>query len=212
MSYEEWIEAFVAGTLPQSQLDKVRDVMPLRNQDLVKLVGRTCVAVVYDSDISMNYLPIYANLQGARYGLFSFTVLAVEVPGSIPESQSSTSLYDMWLRVESPLTPSQAFQVTVRDHEPDSIQTLRADYSPANSKLTVHGQSSFAPGALMTLSVDGPDAGSDPNVNPFVLEGVMGFNPAQGRYEFEMNTPVDLRGRRLLISTNEGGSYNVHVQ
>ena len=37
---------------PQDQLDNVRDVMPLRNQDLVMLVGRTCAAVVYDSERS----------------------------------------------------------------------------------------------------------------------------------------------------------------
>ena len=38
--------------------------IPLRNLDLFGLVGRSCVAVVYDSDISMNYMPVQANLQG----------------------------------------------------------------------------------------------------------------------------------------------------
>ena len=62
------LEDFVEGTVPQSLLDKIEDVVPLRNQDLVELIGKTCVAVVYDNDISMNYgePPINANLQGAR--------------------------------------------------------------------------------------------------------------------------------------------------
>ena len=94
---------FAAGVVPQDQLDKIPDVMPLRNQELVQLVGRTCVGVVYDSDISMNYEPINANLQGARLGLFTFTVLAVEVPGYLPEATSSSSLYSLWVRVESPI-------------------------------------------------------------------------------------------------------------
>ncbi len=102
LSDEEWIQAFVDGTLPQDLLDKVRDVMPLRNPELLALVGRTCTAIVYDSDISINYDPLYANLQGARYGTFTFRVITVEAPGSIPESQSSTSLYDLWLEVLPP--------------------------------------------------------------------------------------------------------------
>jgi hypothetical protein len=212
LTYAEWINAFVAGTLPQEQLDKVRDVMPIRNQDLVRLVGRTCVAVVYDSDISMNYLPIYANLQGERYGLFTFTVLAVEVPGFLPEAGSSTSLYSLWVRVESPMTPTERFDVTVRDHEPDSIQITTASYNNSTGVLTVRGTSQYAPGAIMTISVDGPDGGSDRNVPPFILEAPMAYNPGAGRYEFTLSTPVNLDGRRVTISTDEGGAYNAYIQ
>jgi hypothetical protein len=205
---EEWVAAFAAGTLPQNQLDRVPNVMPLRNQDLVRLIGRTCVGVVYDSDISIDYQPLIANLQGARYGRFTFTVLGIEVPGSIPESQSSTSLYDLWLRVEAPLEIGTPVQVVVRDHEPDSIQTTRARYNGGTQLLEVFGTSNFAPGAVMTLSVDGPDAGTDLAVDPFLLEAPMSFNPARGRYELILSTPVSLRGRRIVISTDEGGSYN----
>ena len=65
--------------------------------------------MVYDSDVSMNYDPIQASLQGARYGLFSFTVLAVEAAGTLPESESSDSLDDLRLRVEAPLEPTDRF-------------------------------------------------------------------------------------------------------
>ncbi len=99
---EQWLQAFADGTLPQDKLDKVRDVMPLRNPELLALVGRTCTAIVYDSDISINYGPLYANLQGGRYGSFTFRVLSAQSPGSIPESQSGSSLYDLWLLVLPP--------------------------------------------------------------------------------------------------------------
>ncbi|MEO1058885.1 MAG: vWA domain-containing protein, partial [Actinomycetota bacterium] len=72
---------FVAGTVPQSRLDEVRDVNPLDNEELASLVGNSFVGVVYDSDVSINYDPLEANLQGARYGLFYFTVLGITSDG-----------------------------------------------------------------------------------------------------------------------------------
>ena len=90
---------YVDGNVPQDQLDEIGGVMPLRNQELEQLVDRSCVAVVYDSDISINDGPV-ANLQGARYGLFFFTVLDVGPPGTLPESGSSTSLFELLIRVD----------------------------------------------------------------------------------------------------------------
>lgn len=196
---------YVAGTVPQSSLAQVYDVMPLRNQDLVRLIGRKVVAVVHDNDISMNFLPIYANLQGERYGLFSFTVLAVEVPGSINESQSSTSLYDLWVRVEAPMVPNARFDATVRDHEPDAIAITEASFE--NGNLTIRGESDFAPAAWMTLSVDASDEGSDHRVPPFIFEATMVIGD-DGQYEYILNNVgQDLSNRRVVISTDKGGSY-----
>lgn len=39
-TYEGWLDAFVKGTLTQSQLDKVLNVQPLRNQELAALIGK----------------------------------------------------------------------------------------------------------------------------------------------------------------------------
>ncbi len=78
--------------------------------------------------------------------------------------------------------------------------------------LTVRGTSNFSPTAFMTLSVDGADAGSDPNIDPILLEVPMVFNPATGFYEFFFATPVELKGRRVLISTDEGGSYRDSIK
>ncbi len=58
-------------------LDKIPDVTPLRATGLAMLVGETVLAVVYDSDISINYSPLLGNLQGANLGLVAFDVLEV---------------------------------------------------------------------------------------------------------------------------------------
>jgi hypothetical protein len=194
------LQDFVNGTVAQEDLDPVFDVMPLRNHELFSLIGRTCVAVVYDSDISMNFLPIQGNLQGARYGLFRFTVLNVVVPGSLDESKSSSSLYDLLVRVEPPSGALVGYQVQVRDHEPDSIQTNKAEYDASTGLLEVTAVSNFAPSAIMTLSIDG-----------FVLEAPMVYNSSTGEYEYSTTTATNLDGRRLLVSTDAGGSYNVFI-
>ena len=218
----------------QARLDKVRDVAPLRNQDLVQLVGKTCVAVVYDSDINIDYQPLYSNLQGERYGLFTFKVEAVEVVGPdsfLPETRSDTSLYALWLRILPPQEPGAAFAAKIHDHDPDAIQTTKARYSSSEDRLVVYGVSNFSgsdntppytlmvPNAdgddisYMTVSVDGPDGGIDPNVDPFILEVPMTFNPVHNRYEFILdNVGVNLDGRRLSIQTDEGGVYNVKIE
>ena len=96
-----WIERFIKGTIPQADLDEVLNVDPLGNSQINGLVGKRCVAVVYDSDISINTGPLMGNLQGARYGLFYFSVLATRAP-QLPESTSSTSLREIQVRVDSP--------------------------------------------------------------------------------------------------------------
>ena len=210
---------FAAGVLPQDQLDKINDVMPLRNQELVRLIGRTCVAIVYDSDISINFDPLQANLQGERLGAFSFTVLAIEVPGSIAESTSDTSLYDLWLRIESPLVPTEGFDVEIHEHVPDSIEIIRANF--VGTTLDVRGSTdSFGPcggpgpgapedfRAFMTVTVDGPDAGTDPNVNPFILEVPMTLTSGDRCGIVLKDILENLDGRRVTISTDEGGAYN----
>lgn len=68
---------FLAGNEPQADLDEVQNVQPLGNAQLNGLAGKSCTAIVYDSDISINVAPLQANLQGARLGQFKFTVQAV---------------------------------------------------------------------------------------------------------------------------------------
>jgi hypothetical protein len=58
-------------------LDEVPYVTPLRATGLSMLTGQTIIAVVYDSDISINYDPLVGNLQGENLGVVAFEVLNV---------------------------------------------------------------------------------------------------------------------------------------
>ncbi|WP_079736518.1 hypothetical protein [Salegentibacter salegens] len=58
-------------------LDEVPDVTPLRATGLAMLTGQTIIAVVFDSDISINYDPLEGNLQGENLGVVAFEVLNV---------------------------------------------------------------------------------------------------------------------------------------
>jgi len=68
------------GAIPsQQRLDKIPHVRPLRALGLNKLVGKIVYAVVYDSDISINYdhntpLGVNGNLQGETLGVVAFRV------------------------------------------------------------------------------------------------------------------------------------------
>lgn len=78
-------------------LDKVPGVVPLRAVGLKMLIDKTIYAVVYDSDISMNYDPLIANLKGENLGVVAFTVLDVIER----KSASSSSLPTVIVRVEN---------------------------------------------------------------------------------------------------------------
>jgi hypothetical protein len=62
---------------PEDRLDEIRNVTPLRAEGLFGLIGKTVCAVVYDSDITINYSPIEGNLQGENLGTVAFDVLDV---------------------------------------------------------------------------------------------------------------------------------------
>lgn len=65
------------GDDPEVLLDEIPDVTPLRATGLAMLRGETVCALVYDSDVSINYSPLTGNLQGANLGIVGFDVLAV---------------------------------------------------------------------------------------------------------------------------------------
>jgi hypothetical protein len=192
------LTSFFDGTVPQNQLDEIANVMPLRNQDLAKLIGTTCVALVYDSDISMNFNPLKGNLQGDRLGLFAFTVLDVVQPGLIPESTSDNSLYDLVIRVEPPLAyaGNPALQAVIHDHPADSVTLHSAQYQ--SNILTVEASSSnFVSTSVMTVSVDG-----------FTFESPMYYHAPSMRYRTSFYSPVNLVGRRISVQNDHGGARN----
>lgn len=59
-------------------LDEIPNVTPLRARALKMLEGYTVLAVVYDSDISINYSPLEGNLMGENLGMVAFQVLSVK--------------------------------------------------------------------------------------------------------------------------------------
>lgn len=191
---------FALGLVPQDQLDPIPDVMPLRNQELFRLLGQRCTAVVYDSDISMNYEPIQGNLQGARYGLFTFTVLDVLVPGSIPESQSDTDLYDLLLRVEPIEIPDVFYTVPIFDHEPDAVEITSAFYSERTGILTVVAESDFEDDAFMTCSLEG-----------MFLEQPMTYIGGKS-HQISVAIPANPVGLRVTCSTDRGGAYTIIIE
>jgi hypothetical protein len=65
------------GDDPEVLLDEIPDVTPLRATGLAMLIGETICAIVYDSDVSINYSPLEGNLQGANLGTVAFDVLRV---------------------------------------------------------------------------------------------------------------------------------------
>ena len=93
---------FLAGAVPQNRLDKINDVRPLRALGIEMLEGQTVCAVVYDSDISINYrdrAPFQVgNLQGATLGVVAFTVLDNGV--NQMNQFSSSTLPEAQIRIE----------------------------------------------------------------------------------------------------------------
>lgn len=93
------MDAFRAGSISQDNLDEVPDVRPLRARGLTELEGQTVCAVVYDSDVSVNYEDsspfTEGNLQGENYGIVAFTVLDVVRLAQF----SSSSLPEVQVRI-----------------------------------------------------------------------------------------------------------------
>ena len=89
-------EAAFFGNPEETLLDKIPGVIPQRTAELEAMIGETCCAVVYDSDVNVDEVVDLANLQGANYGVIRFTLLAVgpDPPGSV--------LPDITIRIEDP--------------------------------------------------------------------------------------------------------------
>lgn len=61
----------------EALLGKIPDVTPLRASGLAMLEGQRVCAVVFDSDISINYDPLDGSLKGANLGVVAFKVISV---------------------------------------------------------------------------------------------------------------------------------------
>jgi hypothetical protein len=66
------------GNDPEILLDKVAGVTPLRATGLTMLKGKTILAVVYSSEISVDYNPLLGSLKGDNLGIVAFDVVDVK--------------------------------------------------------------------------------------------------------------------------------------
>jgi len=136
--------SFIDGNIEdESDLDETLNVFPLDDADLVALEGRCVCAVVYDGDVSIDedvddqgdYDGVTANLQGATLGLTAFNVTGTLAPGSIPESQSSSSLRDVVVELIDPtIVPEVCGEVRLDRMVTGRLSMLRAtggDFSQA---------------------------------------------------------------------------------
>jgi len=111
------LRAYVDGNVPQSLLDEIPDVTPLRATGLVGLEGGTYCAIVYDSDVSINY-PVEGNLQGENLGIAAFRV---EIDGVEKlNGFSSSSLPTVLITVLDPTSVCSGPLTTVDAPEPPS--------------------------------------------------------------------------------------------
>jgi len=112
------------GDDPESLLDKIPDVIPLRATGLALLEGERVCAVVYDSDISINYDPINGSLKGANLGTVAFEVLDVRHLMGV----SSSSLPEVDIRIldaevvcEGPLELFTEAPAPISSSEPEDV-------------------------------------------------------------------------------------------
>ena len=94
------------GNDPEVLLDKIPEVVPLREPELNDLVNRQVFAVVYDSDISINYNPLQGNLKGANLGVVAFQVLSVTPRENPRLGFSSSSLPKVEIRILDATDPA----------------------------------------------------------------------------------------------------------
>jgi hypothetical protein len=116
------IDRFWAGAVQQNALDKTPHVMSLRALGLNALVGKNVCAVVYDSDVSINYdhdepsLGINGNLEGATLGVVAFRVDATSTlngfsSGTLPQVRltiSDPSACNQWQLFNAPAPESSS--------------------------------------------------------------------------------------------------------
>ncbi len=109
----------------EALLDNIPGVTPLRASGLVLLEGQQVCAVVFDSDISMNYAPLNGNLKGSNLGIVAFRVISVTArtdgsDSSLPEVEIEILDADevcdcerltLFLDAPEPISSSEPFDI-----------------------------------------------------------------------------------------------------
>lgn len=137
----------------ESLLDRVPDVTPLRGTAIEMLRGREVCALVYDSEISINYSPLTGNLKGATLGLVAFRVMGnSQIPGASPSTLPKVEVtildaaqvcampLSLFMEAPTPLSSSEPVSV------PENAVVNGASFAPAGTI----GQAP-APGSIVSI-------------------------------------------------------------
>ena len=84
-------------------LDKIPDVEPLQTEELKALIGEIFCAVNYDSDLSTNFDPQNANLQGGTTGVLALKLLHVGEPNDEVLPDITIEILDPGLCAQGPV-------------------------------------------------------------------------------------------------------------
>lgn len=120
----------------ESLLDEVPAITPLRAAGITMLVGKTVYAVVFDSDVSINYSPLKGNIKGANLGVVAFDVLKAvkrtdgsssDLPRVTIRIRSVTDVSALPLKLFSnapvPTSSSEPFDITPPATAPAAVLT-----------------------------------------------------------------------------------------
>jgi uncharacterized repeat protein (TIGR01451 family) len=132
------------GSDPESRLDKIPYVTPLRAEGLHALIGKTVCALVWDSDISINYGPLNGSLKGEKLGIVAFEVHNVVYLSGF----SSSTLPRVQLTIRDANQVCQ--NVTPWNDAPEpsassSPTDIRPNYTADNNGYVLHNGSIFVP-------------------------------------------------------------------
>jgi len=137
-------EGLGVGNDPEIYLDKIENVKPIRFTGLLGLLDMTLCAVVYDSDISVNYLDPGvedANLQGATRGIVAFTVLQI-IPFGTEVTEDFEQGHD---------DPQEIAKVLIRIEDAKAVcQTELILYNPTGQTI-INSHDSIVEGQVTDL-------------------------------------------------------------
>jgi len=202
----QWtLQDFVDGHVSAEQLANVVDVIPLHNQELRHLLGRSCVALVYQDELTTETTANQTDLRKPRNGRLAFTLVGMAISEGNTATSANDSYYDLWLRIEPPTDFTSHFAVSSLNPTPDDLDFVKVSYH--NDKFTIRATSSEAPDAQLYLSIATAEQGVSTSV-AFLFNVPIPYDEAKEQYKLILTTDENLDGRAIAISSSLGGVAN----
>ena len=109
---------------------------------------------------------------------------------SLPTDATTSDGVDSPSAAETPAPPAT-----------DTVQMTKAAYVNKKDELVVFAESEAAPDATLTVSIAG-----------FVDHAPMTYKAKRGRYEYRVNTSVNLDGQQVTVTSDFGGTASQTIQ